>query len=140
MRSEGDAFLEAIDELIRISREAGVPAEIYHLKAAGQANWPKMDEAIAKVEAARAEGLRITADMYTYPAGSTSLGACIPPWAHDGGNEALLDRLADPKTRRQMAEEIRRPGKGWENLFHVAGTPEGILLVGFGPDDALDDR
>ncbi|HUP26015.1 MAG TPA: amidohydrolase family protein, partial [Thermoanaerobaculia bacterium] len=134
MRSEGGALLEAIDELIRISREAGLPAEIYHLKAGGRDNWPRMDEAIARVEAARAEGLRITADMYTYPAGATSLAACIPPWAHAGGNEAMLERLADPQTRRRIAKEIRRPGEGWENLYHLAGTPDGILLVGFGPE------
>jgi N-acyl-D-amino-acid deacylase len=134
MRSEGAALLEAIDELIRISREAGLPAEIYHLKAAGREHWPKMDEAIAKIEAARAEGLRITADMYTYTAGATSLAACIPPWAHDGGNDALLARLRDPATRRRIAGEIARPGVGWENLYHLAGTAEGVLLVGFGPE------
>jgi N-acyl-D-amino-acid deacylase len=134
MRSEGGALLEAVDELIRISREAGLPAEIYHLKAGGQANWPMMDEVIAKVEAARAEGLRITADMYTYPAGSTSLAACIPPWAHAGSNEEMLARLRDPQTRMRIAEEIRRPGESWENLYHLAGTADGILLVGFGPE------
>ena len=84
MRSEGDRLLEAVDETIRMAREAGIPAEIYHLKAAGEANWPKMDRVIAKVEAARREGLKITADMYTYTAGATGFDACIPPWAARG--------------------------------------------------------
>ena len=100
MRSEADALLEAVDELIRISREAGLPAEIYHLKAAGEKNWPKMDQVIARVEAARREGLKITADMYTYTAGATSLDACVPPWAHDGGQEALVKRI---RTRRRAS-------------------------------------
>ncbi len=96
MRSEGNRLLEAVDELIRISREAKIPAEIYHLKAAGQANWPKMDQAIAKVEAARKEGLKITADMYTYTAGATGLDAAMPPWVLDGGYDEAFKRLRDP--------------------------------------------
>jgi N-acyl-D-aspartate/D-glutamate deacylase len=134
MRSEADSLLEAVDELIRIGREAGVPAEIYHLKAAGKANWPKMDEVIAKVEAARREGLKITANMYTYTAGATSLDACVPPWAHDGGQEALIRRLKEPETRAKIAAQMREPGKDWENLCLLTGSPERVLLAGFGPD------
>jgi len=122
--------LEAVDELIRISREAGLPAEIYHLKAAGEANWPKMDAAIAKVEAARREGLRITADMYTYTAGATGFDACLPPWARAGGSAALFPRLADPETRARILAEMKQPGS-WENLCRAAGSPERILLVEF---------
>jgi N-acyl-D-amino-acid deacylase len=96
MRSEGDRLLESVDELIDISRRTGAPAEIYHLKQAGRSNWNKLDQVIAKVEAARAEGLRITADMYTYPAGATNLAASMPPWVQDGGTEAMLQRLRDP--------------------------------------------
>ncbi|HEY7573666.1 MAG TPA: amidohydrolase family protein, partial [Thermoanaerobaculia bacterium] len=109
-------------------------AEIYHLKAAGKANWPKMDQVIAKVEAARREGLAITADMYTYTAGATSLDACVPPWAHDGGNEAMIKRLQDPQTRSQIASQMREPGKDWENLCLLTGGPENVLLAGFGPE------
>jgi N-acyl-D-amino-acid deacylase len=134
MRSEGGQLLEAVDELIRISRDAGLPAEIYHLKAGGQANWPKMDEVIRKVEAARAQGLAITADMYTYPAGATSLSACVPPWAHEGGPEAMVGRLQDLQTRGRIAAEMREPGKDWENLCLLAGSPERVLLVDFGPE------
>jgi len=123
MRSEGDKLLEAIDELIRISREAGLPAEIYHLKAAGKANWPKMDQAIAKVEDARRAGLKISANMYTYTAGATSLDACVPPWAHDGGPEELIKRLKDPATRAKIAAQMREPGKDWENLCLLTGGP-----------------
>ena len=95
MRSEGNRLLEAVDELIRISREAGIPAEIYHLKAAGQANWPKMDQVIAQDrEGPRREGLKITADMYTYTAGATGLDASMPPWVLDGGYDAAYKRLA----------------------------------------------
>ena len=131
MRSEGNRLLEAVDELIRISREAGLPAEIYHLKAAGQANWPKMDEVIRKVEAARREGLKITADMYTYPAGSTGLDASMPPWAQDGGYEALFTRLKDPEARKKIAAAIRLPGADWENLYVAAGSPDRVRLVEF---------
>ncbi|HEX4440580.1 MAG TPA: D-aminoacylase [Thermoanaerobaculia bacterium] len=134
MRSEGDKLLEAIDELIRISKEAGLPAEIYHLKAAGQPNWPKMDQAIAKIEAARKSGLAISANMYTYTAGATSLDACVPPWAHDGGEEAMLTRLQDPETRAKIAAQMHEPGKDWENLCLLTGSPERVLLVEFGPD------
>ena len=136
MRSEGTHLLEAIDELIRISREAGLPAEIYHLKAAGQANWSKMDQAIAKIEAARQSGLRITADMYTYTAGGTGLDATLPPWSEDGGYEALFKRLRDPQQRKRIAEAIRTPTDQWENMYVSAGSPDRILLIGF-KNDAL---
>jgi N-acyl-D-amino-acid deacylase len=131
MRSEGADLLGGIDELIRISREAGVPAEIYHFKAAGQPNWSKMDAAIAKVEAARREGLRITADMYCYTAGSTGLNASIPPWVHDGGQDALRKRVRDPATRPRIVREIRERTEGWENFYLGAGSPDRILLVHF---------
>ena len=131
MRSEADRLLESVDELIRISREAGIPAEIYHLKAAGQPNWPKMDAVIEKVEAARRAGLKITADMYTYTAGATGFDACLPPWAREGGFEALFRKLEDPPTRNRILEEMIAPAQGWENLCVAAGAPERILLVGF---------
>jgi N-acyl-D-amino-acid deacylase len=134
LRSEGDRFLEAIDELVRISREAGLPAEIYHLKAAGEANWPKMDQAIARVERARGEGLKITADMYTYTAGATGFDACIPPWARDGGYDALFRRIQDAETRPRILADMRRPAEGWENLCRAAGSPERLLLVEFKTD------
>jgi N-acyl-D-aspartate/D-glutamate deacylase len=131
LRSEADGLLEAVDELIRISREAGIPAEIYHLKAAGEPNWSKMDAVIQKIEAARREGLKITADMYTYTAGATGFDACLPPWAREGGYEALFRRLQDPPTRNRILEEMTAPPRGWENLCVAAGAPERILLVGF---------
>lgn len=131
MRSEGDRLLEAVDELIEISRQAKVPAEIYHLKAAGEANWPKLDAAIAKIEAARRDGLAITADMYTYTAGATGFDACVPRWARDGGPEALYARIAEPETRQKMLAEMRAPAVGWENLCRAAGSPDRLLLVEF---------
>jgi N-acyl-D-amino-acid deacylase len=134
MRSEGNRLLEAVDELIRISREAGIPAEIYHLKAAGQANWPKMDEAIRKIEAARASGLQITADMYTYTAGATGLDAAMPPWVLDGGYQAAFTRLRDPDQRKKIATAIRTPSSEWENLYLAAGSPDRVLLVEFKSD------
>jgi len=134
LRSEGDRFLEAIDELVRISREAGLPAEIYHLKAGGEANWPKMDQAIARVEKARGEGLKITADMYTYTAGATGFDACIPPWARDGGYDALFRRIQDAETRPRILADMRRPAEDWENLCRAAGSPERLLLVEFKSD------
>ncbi len=130
LRSEGDRWLEAIDELIDISRRAGLPAEIYHLKAAGKQNWGKLDAAIAKIEAARAEGLRITADMYTYTAGATSLAATLPPWVQEGGLEPFLARLRDPVMRASLVAEMNDPEAPWENFYLGAG-PEKILLVGF---------
>ena len=131
MRSEGNRLLEAVDELIRISRETGIPSEIYHLKAAGQANWPKMDQVIAKVEAARKSGLKITADMYTYPAGASGLDAAMPPWVLDGGYEAAYKRLRDPETRKKIAEAIRTGGSDWENLYLAAGSPDRVVLIEF---------
>jgi N-acyl-D-amino-acid deacylase len=130
MRSEGARLLEAIDELIHIAREAKVPAEIYHFKAAGRPNWDKTDQAIARVEAARKEGLRITADVYTYPAGATGLNATMPPWVQEGGFEKWTSRLRDPATRARVLREMTTPTDAWENFFVGAG-PEGILLSGF---------
>jgi N-acyl-D-amino-acid deacylase len=134
MRSEGNRLIEAVEELIRISREAGLPAEIYHLKAAGQSNWAKMDKVIAMVEKARREGLKITADMYTYPAGATGLDAAMPPWALDGGYEALYKRLQDPDTRKKLAHAISTPTDEWENLYISAGSADRVLLVEFKSD------
>jgi N-acyl-D-amino-acid deacylase len=134
MRSEGNRLIEAVQELIRISREANIPAEIYHLKAAGRANWPKMDQAIAMIQKAQAEGLKITADMYTYEAGSTGLDASMPPWVLDGGYEAAYKRLADPAMRQKIAQAIRTPSNDWENLYLAAGSPDRVLLVEFKSD------
>jgi N-acyl-D-amino-acid deacylase len=131
VRSEGNRLVEAVTELIRISREAGIPAEIYHLKAAGRANWPKMDRVIAMVEEARKAGLAITADMYTYTAGATGLDAAMPPWVLDGGYDAAYKRLADPATRKKIAHAIRTPSAAWENLYLAAGSPDRVLLVEF---------
>lgn len=130
MRSEGVRLLEAIDEVIEIARAAKVPAEIYHLKAAGKDNWDKRAAAIAKIEAARRDGLRITADMYTYPAGATGLNATMPPWAQEGGYDEWVRRMKDPGTRARIRQEMLTPTDKWENFFTGAG-PDGILLVGF---------
>ena len=135
MRSEGNRLLEAVDELISIAREANVPAEIYHLKAAGTANWPKMDQAIARVNAARAAGLRITADMYTYTAGMTGLDAAMPTWVQAGGYEEWRKRLLDPATRAKVIAEMRAPSETWENLMMLSGGAENVLLVGFKSDN-----
>lgn len=131
LRSEGDRFLEALDELIRIAREANVPAQIYHLKAAGEKNWPRMREAIAKIEAARAQGLRITADMYTYTAGATGLDAAMPPWVQEGGIDDWIARLKDPVIRKRVIGEMRAPATDWESLLRAAGSPERVLVIGF---------
>ena len=130
MRSEGDRLIEAVDELIAISAASGTPAEIYHFKASGKGNWEKLDTAIAHVEAARAKGQRITADMYTYPAGSTGLDAAMPTWVQAGGVEAWIARLKDPATRAKVLAEMRLDHPNFENLEHQAGG-EGTLLVGF---------
>jgi len=133
MRSEGNRLLEAIDELIDISRRAKLPAEIYHLKAAGQQNWGKLDAVIKKVEDARASGLKITADMYTYTAGATGLDAAMPPWVQEGGLEEWITRMKDPAIREKVAKEMATPTDAWENFFVAAG-PEKILLVAFKND------
>ena len=131
MRSEGNQLIEAVEELMRISREAKIPAEIYHLKAAGKDNWPKMDRVLAMIEKARADGLPITANMYNYPAGGTGLDACLPPWTLDGGYEALFKRLEDPAMRKKIAAEVQQPSDKWENFYLAAGSPDRILVVGF---------
>jgi N-acyl-D-amino-acid deacylase len=131
MRSEGNQLLESVDELLRIAREANIAAEIYHLKAAGQENWSKMDQVIERVEAARADGLRITADMYTYTAGATGLNATMPPWVQEGGFDRWRDRLRDPKIRARLLKEMREPTDDWENLLAMAGSADKVLLVGF---------
>ena len=131
MRSEGGQFLEAIDELITISREAGIGAEIYHLKAAGVANFDKLDQAFERIEEARAAGLDITADMYTYTAGATGLGAAMPPWVQEGGFEAWVERLQDPEIRERLVTEITTPTDTWENLYLMAGGAENMVLAGF---------
>jgi N-acyl-D-amino-acid deacylase len=134
MRSEGTRLTEAVEELIRIARDANIPAEIYHLKAAGQANWPKMDKVIAMVEKARADGLKITANMYTYTAGATGLDAAMPPWVLDGGYDEAYKRLKDPAQRKKIARAIQTPTKDWENLYLAAGSPDRVLLVEFKSD------
>jgi N-acyl-D-amino-acid deacylase len=131
MRSEGNQLLESLDELIRISREAGIPAELYHIKAAGEKNWPKEDQLLARIEAAQKEGLKIGANMYTYTAAGTGLDACLPPWTEDGGYPALFKRLRDPATREKIAAEVRVDSNAWENLYLAAGSPDKIVLTGF---------
>lgn len=134
LRSEGDQFLQAIDELVRITKEAGIRSEIYHFKAAGQKNWPKMEAAVSKIDSARAAGLTITTDMYTYTAAGTGLDACMPPWVQEGGNEEWIRRLRDPEIRTRLKEEISEPGDNWENFYDLAGTPDNILLIEFAVD------
>ena len=134
MRSESNRLLEAVDELITIAREAGLRAEIYHLKAAGAENWGKLPAVIAKVDSARRAGIAITADMYNYTAGATGLDAAMPPWVQEGGHDAWAERLRDPAIRARVAREMVTPSDAWENLFLAAGAPEKVLLVGFRSD------
>ena len=129
MRSEGPGLVEAVDETIDISRRSGAPAQIYHLKAGGKPYWPKMDEALARIEAARSEGIRITTDMYAYNAGATGLDAAMPPWVQAGGNEAWFKRLRDPAIRKRVAAEMRSDHTDWENLLQAAGGAENLLIV-----------
>src|SRR5215831_8957711 len=131
MRSEGNQLFEALDELIRISLEANIPAEVYHIKAAGQKNWGKEDELLARIEKAQKDGLKIRANMYTYTAAGTGLDACFPPWTEDGGYDALYKRLRDPATREKIKAEMKVNSDKWENLYLAAGSPDKILLVGF---------
>lgn len=135
MRSEGDRIEEAVDELIDISRRSGAPAEIYHLKMAGRSNWGKLDTIVKKIEDARAEGLKITTDMYTYTAGATGLDAAMPTWVQAGGLEEWIKRLKDPAIRARVAAEMKQPGSDWENLYFGAGADK-MILSGF-KNDAL---
>ena len=135
IRSEGNRFVESVDELLEIGREAGVHAEIHHLKAAGQNNWHKLDEVIHRVEEARANGQPVTANMYNYEAAATSLAAIFPPWTQDGGHSNWIERLKDPETREQIVEEIKTPTDDWENFYQMAGGGENIILVGFQSED-----
>jgi N-acyl-D-amino-acid deacylase len=134
MRDEGDREMQAIDELISIARRARIPAEIYHLKVSGEKNWNRLPEVIRKVEEARAAGLQITADMYTYTAGATGLDAAMPPWVQEGGLQAWRKRLQDPAIRKRVKEEMRAPGGRWDNLYLATGSPEKVLLIGFKSD------
>jgi len=131
LRSEGNQFLEALDEFLTIAREANVAAQIYHLKAAGSNNWHKLDAVIQKIEASRASGLRITADMYPYTAGATGLDAAMPPWVQEGGNQLWIKRLQDPAIRERVKREMVTPTDAWESLYLAAGSPDRVLLVGF---------
>lgn len=130
IRNENDSLLEAVSELITIARRSGAPAEIYHLKAAGRPNWGKLDSLIVLVTAAQAEGLRITADMYTYPASATGLDASMPAWVREGGLREWEARMKQPAVRRRVIAEMRQPGQG----FSGAGGPQGVLLIGFKQD------
>lgn len=131
MRSEGNQLLQALDELIRIAREANIPAEVYHIKAAGRKNWSKIDSLLSRIESAQKEGLNIRANMYTYTAAGTGLDACLPPWTEEGGYPALFKRLRDPATRAKIAAQVKIDSDKWENLYLDAGSPDKILLVGF---------
>jgi N-acyl-D-amino-acid deacylase len=134
MRSEGNRLEESVEEVLHIARDSGVPAEIYHLKAAGKDNWPKMDRVLKTINDARAQGLKITADMYTYTAGATGLDAAMPPWVLAGGWEAAFKRLRDPEQRAKIAAAITTPTSDWENLYLAAGSADRVLLVGFKSD------
>src|SRR5216117_3777149 len=131
MRSEGNQLFEALDELLRIAREANIPAEVYHIKAAGEKNWPKEDELLARIERAQKEGVNVRANMYTYTAAGTGLDACLPPWTEDGGYPALFKRLRDQAVRAIIKAEVQVDSDKWENLYLGTGSPDRILLVGF---------
>jgi len=134
MRSEGARLNQAVEEVLTIARSAGIPAEIYHLKAAGKENWKKMDAVIRRIGQARTEGVLITADMYTYPAGATGLDAAMPPWVQEGGHKEWVRRLKDPAVRSRVREEMSVPTDQWENLYLAAGSPKNVILIGFRND------
>ena len=129
MRSEGEAEPAAIDEAVRIGREARIPVEIWHLKVAGKSNWGRMPQVVAQVEAARAQGVDISADTYAYTAWFNSFSAFIPPWAHDGGDAAMIDRLKDPATRERIRREMRSPAGDWDNEWQEIPGPEAIQVA-----------
>ncbi len=131
LRSESNSLLESIDEVIAIARATGRHAEIYHFKAAGEANWPDAEHAIARIEAARAEGVDVSANMYPYTAAASGLDACMPPWVQEGGHAAWVQRLREPRVRERVLREMRAAYCGWENLYAAAGSPERVRLLGF---------
>ena len=128
MRNEGDEEMKALDEAFRISREANIPVEIFHLKVSGKQNWGKMQQVVSKIEEARTNGIDVTADQYPYTASATSLGALIPPKFHEGGSEAFVGRLKDPKTKEAIRQELE-DGKGYENMWRGVGGPDGVMFV-----------
>ncbi len=134
LRNEASRLMEAVDELLQIAEQAKIRAEIYHLKASGRSNWAKLDQVVERVQQARADGLQITADVYNYPASSTGLTSTMPPWVQEGGFDAALERLKDPATRKRIAREMLEGSDQWENMYHGAGSPQNILLVGFRND------
>ena len=134
LRNEASKLTEAVDELLQIAEQAEIRAEIYHLKASGRSNWAKLDVVVERVQQTRAEGLKITADVYNYPASSTGLTSTMPPWVQEGGFDAALKRLKDPATRKRIAREMLEGSDQWENMYHGAGSPQNILLVGFKSD------
>ncbi len=134
LRSEGNNFEKAVDEFLTIAREAGIRAEIYHLKAAGKENWHKIDKVIAKIDSARKAGLEISTDMYTYIAGATGLDAAMPPWVQEGGYEKWASRLQKPEIRKKVIQEMKTPTTQWENSYLGAGSAENVLLIGFKND------
>ena len=128
MRNESDTILESIDEALRIGREAHVPVEIWHLKVAGKANWGRMPEVVARINQARAQGADVSADTYAYPAWFNSMSAFIPPWAHDGGDAKLIERLKDPATRARIRKDMETPSKDWDNEWQEIPGPEAVMI------------
>lgn len=131
LRSESEQLLESLDELLTVAREAGIRAEVYHIKASGRRNWHKLDEMLRRIEAARAEGLRVTADMYTYHASATGLDSIMPPWVQEGGHRQWVERLKDPAVREKVKQEMRMTGNAWDNGMIAAGSADNIILIGF---------
>lgn len=131
MRSEGDRYLEAIDELIAIGRATGARVQMYHMKPAGEANWDLSEPGLARLNAARAEGIDVTANVYTYLAGATGLDASMPPWVQEGGHDAWVARLRDPAIRARVIREMRDPAPNWESLLRLTRGPQDVILIGF---------
>ncbi|MEX2364215.1 MAG: hypothetical protein WD597_11355, partial [Balneolaceae bacterium] len=134
IRSEGDKFLEAVDELLTIATEAEIDAEFYHLKAAGKRNWDKLSVVVQKIDSLRSQGYDISANMYTYTAASTGLDATLPPWSQEGSTQDFLNRLNNPEIRSRILREVRSQETDWENFYQLAGEPENILLLEFNTD------
>src|SRR6202008_1469976 len=126
--SEGDAIMASIDEAVRIGREAHIPVEIWHLKVAGKENWQRMPEVVAKLNSARAQGIDVSAKPYAYPASVNDFSAFIPPWAHDGGDAKLVERLRDPATRARIRKDMLTPSAAWDNEWEEIPGPEPILI------------